>query len=138
MISVPLSIPFPHFLKRAPKVCCTAQIKPYTVLLLPFYLIFERIVSKGRFKKKLVEFSTRRGGGFGLADFPLRKIIAQNTGNGLKCILRQTYFFQFFFFGGGVGGLFTINDHIKLLTSLVRPSGNCSPTRIIQNPFHDM
>ena len=26
------------------------------------------------FKKKLVEFSTKRGGGFGSADFPLRKI----------------------------------------------------------------
>ena len=39
---------------------------------------------------------------------------------------------------GGVGGHFTITDHLKLLTSLVRPSGNCSPTRIIQNSFHDM
>ena len=32
----------------------------------------ESLVGKGRFKKKIVEFSTKRGG-FGLADFPLRK-----------------------------------------------------------------
>ena len=60
------------------------------------------ILTKGRFQKeKKVEFSTKRG--FGLANFPLRTKIAQNTGNGLKCILRQTYFFQFFFWGGGRG-----------------------------------
>ena len=38
----------------------------------------------------------------------------------------------------GVGGHFTITDYLKLLISLVRPSGKCWPTRIIQNPFHDM
>ena len=85
--------------------------------------------------KKIVEFSTKRGGEFGSVDFPLRKIIAQNTGNGLKCILRQTFFFFQFL---GVRGHFTMIDHLKLLTSLVRPSDNCSPTRIIQNPFHAM
>ena len=42
----------------------------------------------------------------------------------------------FFSIFGGVGGHFTITDHLKLLTSLVRPSDNCSPTRIIQTPFH--
>ena len=39
---------------------------------------------------------------------------------------------------GGVGGHFTITDHLKLLMSLVKPSDNCSPTRIIQNPFGDV
>ena len=92
------------------------------------------IIREGFKKKKLVEFSTKRGG-FGSADFPLRKKIAHNAGNGLKCILRQPYFFSIF---GRVGGHFTMTDHLKLLTSLVRPSGNCSPTRIIQNPFHDV
>ena len=68
----------------------------------------------------------------------LKKIsLAKNTGNGLKCILRQTYFFSIFFLGG-VGGHFAMTDHLTLLTSLVRPSDNCLPTRIIQNPFHDM
>ena len=43
-----------------------------------------------------------------------------------------------FFSIWGVGGHFNITDHLKLLTSLVRPSGNYSPTRIIQNPFHDI
>ena len=30
-------------------------------------------------KRKLVEFSTKRGGGFGSADFPLRKTLSQNA-----------------------------------------------------------
>ena len=72
---------------------------------------------------------------FGSGDFLLRKTLTQNNGNCLKCILRQSYIFNS---GGRVMGHFTITDHLKLLTSLVRPSGNCSPTRIIQNPFHDM
>ena len=70
----------------------------------------------------------------GSADFPLRKTIAQNTGKCLKCILRQTYFFNFcWWLGGGVRG----RDHLQLLSSLVRPSGNCSPTGIIENLLAD-
>ena len=34
---------------------------------------FLKFVREG-FKKKIVEVSTKRGGGFGSADFPLRKI----------------------------------------------------------------
>ena len=49
----------------------------------------------GKVLKKLVEFSTKRGG-VRIGRFSTK--IAQNTGNGIKCILRQTYFFQFLFF----------------------------------------
>ena len=74
-------------------------------------------------KKKLVHFSTRGEGRIGR--FSTKKNNCSNIGNGLKCILRQTYFFNF----GGVGGYFTKTDHLKLLTSLVRPSGNCQSIR---------
>ena len=75
---------------------------------------------------------------FGSGDFLLRKTLTQNNGNCLKCILRQ--FFSIFFGGGGVGvGVhFTITDRLKLLSSLLRPSGNCSPTGTKKNLFHDL
>ena len=88
------------------------------------------------FKKKKNQWNfPLRGGGVRIGRFSTKKNIVS------KCILGHFQCFQpnlFFSIFGGVGGHFTITDHLKLLTSLVRPSDNCSPTRIIQNPFHDM
>ena len=56
----------------------------------------------------------------------------------LQLIERKFETNLFFSIFGGVGGPFTMTDHLKLLMSFVRPSGNCSPTHIIQNPFNDM
>ena len=67
--------------------------------------------------------------------FSTKKNIGSKDWKWSKMHFKTNLFFSIF---GGVGGHFTITDHLKLLTSLVRPSGNCSPTRIIQNLFHDM
>ena len=90
------------------------------------YWNFISLASKlGKVKKNQWNFSLRGGGwGIRIGRFSTKK----NTGSQQQ--IRPNMHFK--------PNLFFSTDHLKLLTSLVRPSCNCSPTHIIQNPFCGM
>ena len=86
-------------------------------------------------KKKIVEFSTKRGGGVRIGQFSTKKNNCSKHWKWPKMHFKTNLFFSIF---GEVRGHLTMTDHLKLLMSLVKPSCNCPLTRIIQNPIQDM
>ena len=89
--------------------------------ILGHFQCFEPMFFLGKVsKKKIVEFFTK-------------KYIGSKYWKWPKMHFKTNLFFSILW---GVGGHFIITDHLKLLSSLLRLPCNCSPTYIIQNPFH--
>ena len=87
--------------------------------------------------KKLMELSTKGGGGGGvrIGQFSTKKNNCLKHSKWPKKHFKTNLFFSIF---RGGGGSFHQNWIAQLQNSLTRPSCNYSRTRIIQNSFHDM